>query len=273
MQTSNRVNLSDRIREAVEAEIVSGKLYAGSRIDEQELMERFNVSRTPAREAIQQLISAGLVTNVPRHGAVVATLSLTEYIAMLEMLTELEGLAARLSARRMPLAQRQALEEAMRDCDAAAARDDAEAYERANRAFHETIYDGSLNDMLARQLRLMRLRMRHPQRSLFDRPNRIRNSFAEHEAILKAILAGDEDAADRAMAMHISSGGNVYVDAVARGRVEREVASSTDAVADKRSAGETRRPARALAGNRPEKARRASAAPARRQGETKSRTS
>lgn len=223
MQTSNRVNLSDRIREAVEAEIVSGKLYAGSRIDEQELMERFNVSRTPAREAIQQLISAGLVTNVPRHGAVVATLSLTEYIAMLEMLTELEGLAARLSARRMPAVQRQALQDAVRACDEAAARDDAEAYEYANRAFHETIYDGSLNDLLARQLRLMRLRMRHPQRSLFDRPNRIRNSFVEHEAILKAILAGDEDAADRAMAMHISSGGNVYVDAVARGRVERDV--------------------------------------------------
>ncbi len=216
--TSPRTNLSDQIREAVEAEI---KLYAGSRIDEQELMERFNVSRTPAREAIQQLISAGLVTNVPRHGAVVATLSLPDYIAMLEMLTELEGLAARLSARRMPAALRQALGDTLRACEEAAARDDAPAYEQANRAFHETIYDGSLNDMLARQLRLMRLRMRHPQRSLFDRPNRIPNSLAEHQAIVKAILAGDEDGADRAMTSHISSGGNVYVDAVARGRVER----------------------------------------------------
>ncbi|MBU0747986.1 MAG: GntR family transcriptional regulator, partial [Gammaproteobacteria bacterium] len=44
-----RVNLSDKIREALEEEIVSGKLYAGCRIDEQELMERFEVSRTPAR--------------------------------------------------------------------------------------------------------------------------------------------------------------------------------------------------------------------------------
>lgn len=218
MQSPTRVNLSDRIREAVEAEIVSGKLFAGSRVDEQELMERFNVSRTPAREAIQQLISAGLLTNVPRHGAVVATLSLPDYIAMLEMLTELEGLAARLSARRMPAALRQALQDAVQACDTAAADDDAEAYDHANRAFHETIYDGSLNDVLARQLRLMRLRMRHPQRSLFDRPNRIRNSLVEHQSILKAILAGDEDGADRAMCMHISSGGNVYVDAVARGR-------------------------------------------------------
>jgi DNA-binding GntR family transcriptional regulator len=220
MQTSPRVNLSNRIREALEAEIESGKLYAGSRIDEQELMERFNVSRTPAREAIQQLTTAGLVTMVPRHGAVVATISLTEYIATLEILTELEGLAARLCARRMSSVQRQALKQALDDCEAAAARDDAPAYELANRSFHETVYDGSLNDVLAAQLRRMRLRLRHPQRSLFDRPNRIRNSLAEHRAILNAIVAGDEDGADRAMASHISSGGNVYVDAVARGRVE-----------------------------------------------------
>lgn len=97
------------------------------------------------------------------------------------------------------------------------ARDDALAYEAANRRFREAIYDGSLNDTLARQLRLMRLRMRHPHRSLFDRPNRVRNSLAEHQAILEAILAGDEEAADQAMSLHISSGGNVYVDAVARG--------------------------------------------------------
>ena len=215
MPRSPRINLSDKIREALEAEIVSGKLDAGSRIDEQELMDRFDVSRTPAREAIQQLMSAGLVTAVPRQGVVVATLSLPEYIAMLEILMELEGLAARLSARRMPSQQRKQLEEANRDCQRAAAKDDPDAYNVANRAFHEIIYDGSLNEVLARQLRSMRLRMRHPQRTLFDRPNRIRNSLAEHQIIFKAILAGDEDGADKAMVDHISSGGNVYADAIA----------------------------------------------------------
>jgi DNA-binding GntR family transcriptional regulator len=221
MATSNRINLSDQIRETLESEIGSGKLYAGCRIDEQELMERFNVSRTPAREAIQQLASAGLVSVVPRHGAVVATLSLTDYIASLEILTELEALAARLSARRMPAAKRKTLQASLLACEAAAAHDDAVAYEQANREFHETIYDGCMNDVLAQQLRLMRLRMRHPQRSLFDRPNRVRNSLAEHQAILKAIIAGDEDAARLAMAAHISNGGNVYVDAVARERTEK----------------------------------------------------
>ncbi len=134
---------------------------------------------------------------------------------MLEILLELEGLAARLSARRMPAVQRKQLEQANEDCRRAAADDDPVAYARANRSFHEIIYDGSLNDMLAQQLRSMRLRMRHPQRAMFDRPHRIPNSFIEHQAIIAAILAGDEEAAYRAMTTHISSGGNVYADAIA----------------------------------------------------------
>lgn len=213
--TSNRINLSDKIRLALEAEITAGRLVAGSRIDEQSLMDQFEVSRTPAREAIQQLITAGLVTSVPRQGAVVASLSVAEYVAMLEILMELEGLAARLSARRMPAVQRRQLEQADAACRKAAAKDDPELYGRANHEFHEIIYDGSLNDMLARQLRSMRLRMRHPQRALFDRPGRIRNSLAEHGIVLQAILNGDEEAAYRAMTGHISSGGNVYADAIA----------------------------------------------------------
>lgn len=215
MTPSNRINLSDKIRAALEAEITAGQLTAGSRIDEQALMDRFDVSRTPAREALLQLMSSGLVTPVPRQGAVVASLSLTEYVGMLEILMELEGLAARLSARRMPAVQRKLLGEADTACREAAAKDDAELYGKANRAFHEIIYDGSLNDVLARQLRSMRLRMRHPQRTLFDRPGRIRHSLAEHQVVLQAILTGDEEAAYRAMTGHISSGGNVYADAIA----------------------------------------------------------
>ncbi|MCY1534588.1 phosphonate utilization associated transcriptional regulator [compost metagenome] len=152
---------------------------------------------------------------MPRQGAVVSSLSVPEYVAMLEILMELEGLAARLAARRMPVVQRKQLAQADQDCRDAAARDDAELYGKANRNFHEIIYDGSLNEVLARQLRAMRLRMRHPQRTLFDRPGRIRNSLVEHKLVLDAILNGDEDAAYRAMTGHISSGGNVYADAIA----------------------------------------------------------
>lgn len=216
MPSRARVNLSDKIRQAIEAEISSGQLMAGARIDEQALMERFEVSRTPAREAILQLMSAGLVVSVPRQGAVVAGLGAPEYVAMLEILVELEALAARLAARRMPAVLRRAMRDAHEACRKAAERDDSSAYAAANQAFHEAIYDGSMNEVLARQLRAMRLRMRQPQGSLFDRPGRVRNSFIEHQVVLDAILQGDENAAHQAMSSHISVGGNTFADVIAR---------------------------------------------------------
>ena len=215
MSMSTRITLSDKIRAAIEAEITSGQLSSGSRIDEQMLMDRFDVSRTPAREALLGLMSIGSVVSVPRQGAVVASLSLAECIAILEILMPLEGLAAQLSARRMPAALCKRLVQAGADCQQAAAQGDAVAYALANRDFHETIYDGSLNDVLAQQLRSMRLRIRHHQRALFDRPGRIRHSLAEHQRVLQAILEGDEDSAYTAMSGHISSGGNVFADTVA----------------------------------------------------------
>ncbi len=215
MAAAPRMNLGDKIRATLEEEITSGRLEPGSRIEEQEIMERFEVSRTPAREAVLQLMSAGLVTSVPRQGVVVASLALPEYIAMLEILKELEGLAARLAARRMPAAQRRELGRALQACREAGEREDAEAYEVANRLFHELIYDGSLNVVLAQQLRAMRLRMRHLRRALSDRPGRFRTSVLEHQEVLDAILVGDEDKACERMIGHMWRGDNVYADAIA----------------------------------------------------------
>lgn len=243
MSKTARINLGDKIRAALEAEITAGRLSAGSRVDEPALMQRFKVSRTPAREALLQLISAGLVTSVPRQGVVVASISLHEYIAMLEILTEMEGLAARLAARRMPAAQRRQLKAAHAGCREAAEKEDMARYGHVNRAFHEIIYDGSLNEVLARQLRAMRLRMRHPQRSLFDGPGRIRNSLAEHQAVLQAILNGDEEAAYRTMTAHISSGGNVYADAIASAPQGAPLVAPRAVAAKAKTGGATRRPA------------------------------
>ena len=144
-----------------------------------------------------------------------AGVTLPDYVAMLEILVELEGLAARLSARRMPAEQRGVLRDAAQACETAAQAEDAVAYGEANRRFHEALYDGSRNEVLAKQLRSMRARMGHPRNSVFDRPGRVRQSVAEHRAVLAAVLEGDEDAAHLAMTRHISSGGNVYADTIA----------------------------------------------------------
>uniref|UniRef100_UPI0030134F07 GntR family transcriptional regulator n=1 Tax=Methylobacterium nigriterrae TaxID=3127512 RepID=UPI0030134F07 len=63
---------TQRLRQAIEDEIVDGRLAIGSRLDEVQLAERFGVSRTPIREALIQLAMTGLVEAKPRKGAIVS---------------------------------------------------------------------------------------------------------------------------------------------------------------------------------------------------------
>ena len=224
--SEDKKSLSETIRAAIEQEILSGKLPSGTQLEEQQLLARFNVSRTPVREALIQLESAGLVDLVPRQGAIVSSITLREYVAMSEILVQLEALAARLAARRISAEQRAAMQQALDACRAAAEQADADHYREANDAFHGVIYEACCNDILSRQIRTMRARMRGMRDLRFEKPARILASLEEHRAVMEAIVAGSEDDAAAAMVRHIATGGDVYADMIA---------SMPDAAAGKRA--------------------------------------
>lgn len=210
-----KMSLSETIRAAIEQEILSGKLPSGSQLEEQQLLARFNVSRTPVREALIQLESAGLVDLVPRQGAIVSSITLREYAAMSEILVQLEALAARLAARRISAAQRGEIEQAFEACCSAARLADSDRYREANDAFHGVIYEACCNDILSRQVRTMRARMRGMRDLRFQKPARMLASLEEHRAVMEAVVQGDEDGAAAAMVRHIATGGDVYADMIA----------------------------------------------------------
>ena len=93
----------------LEAEIAEGRIEPGTRLDEQEVAERFGVSRTPVREAFRLLAAEDLVELRGRQGAVVRVIGVHTLIEMFQVMGELEGLCARLAARRLTDAQRQSL--------------------------------------------------------------------------------------------------------------------------------------------------------------------
>ncbi len=210
-----RRSLGDKVFAELEQDILHGRLKAGSRLDEAVIAERFAVSRTPAREALRLLDHAGLVRRMPRQGAVVRVPSAREYVAMAEILVELEALATRLATRRMTGPERAELEAAYQAGEAAVAADSPQAYGEANSRFHATLYAASRNDILAAQIRDLRRRMSSLRSNTFDRPGRIVVSCAEHRRVMLAVLAGDEDAAHQAMREHITVGGTVYADLIA----------------------------------------------------------
>jgi DNA-binding GntR family transcriptional regulator len=202
-----------RLREAIETEIVSGRLMPGERLDEATLAGRFNVSRTPIREALHQLAIAGLVEIRPRRGALVATQSPERLYEMFEVMAELEAMAGRLAARRSTGADAAVLHAAHAAC--AAARGDADAYYAVNEGFHQAIYAASGNGFLAEQCLALQKRLRPYRRLQLRVANRVATSFAEHEAIITAILAGDGDQAANALRAHVRVQGERFSDLIA----------------------------------------------------------
>lgn len=213
-------NLASKLRLAIEEGILSGEYPLGAPLEDQVLAKRFGTSRTPVREALLQLAADGLVEIKPRSGTYVAKPTVKEVLGVIECLAIFESSAARLAARRMTAEERREFS-SMYEANAAAAQDRSSVpsrsdYEKLNGAFHEAIYAGCGNVVLAQQIRTMRLRVATWGRSFFESNNRIRDSMLEHKEIAQAIVDGDETAAADRMAAHITAGGQPIADLLLR---------------------------------------------------------
>lgn len=190
-------------------------MFPGTTLDEKLLAERFGVSRTPVREALQQLAAQDLVKIEPNIGAHVARMSVAEVRAMLEYLSEMEALCAKLAARRIDPDLRSAINAAL-ELGRLSLQRQGEGYRDSNDAFHGAIYAGSHSIYLVAQIRKARrllLRYRaHEHMSL----ELCRKSMADHEKIAAAILAGDEQAASLAMLSHLPSGTSGFSEFLAK---------------------------------------------------------
>lgn len=186
----------------------------GMAIDEKAVAANFNTSRTPVREALLLLSVHGLVDIVPRTGIYVHKLSAGELVAMMEALGELEAVLARLAALRIGSAQRGELLLALGATADRAAAQDAAGYQQANAVLHEVIYRSSGNQFIVEQAKTVRRRISAYRGRLFERPERLTTSQAEHKKVVSFILSGQADGAAEAMREHISVGGSVFADLV-----------------------------------------------------------
>jgi DNA-binding GntR family transcriptional regulator len=198
-----RKTLADELRLQLADEIVRGVLEPGSALDETELARRFDVSRTPVREAIRQLAASGLVEVRAHRGAVVARPSDERLVGMFEAMAELEALCAGLAAERMTATERRLLETAHEDLRALIQSGDPQRYHEVNEAFHSTIYAGAHNAYLAEMTLTTRWRVQPFRRAQFRNLGRLSKSHMEHDRVVVAILRGDRHGAAEAMRLHI----------------------------------------------------------------------
>ncbi len=183
------------------AAIDEGVYKPGDRLVESELAERFGVSRTPVREALQRLETQSLLTRDGRS-LIVASLDHNQLAELYVVRAELEGLAARLAARHATREEVRVL------CDMVEADrrliGDPRALSRANKRFHKQLHLASHNRFLVRQLDLVHRSMALLATTSLEADGRGAAALDEHAAIVAAIARGDGGAAETALQAHIS---------------------------------------------------------------------
>jgi DNA-binding GntR family transcriptional regulator len=181
--------------------IDTGIYRPGDRLVESELADRFGVSRTPIREALQRLETQSLLTRDGRS-LIVASLDHNQLSELYVVRAELEGLAARLAARHATAEEVRVLRD-MVDADQALL-GNPKGLARANRRFHKQIHLASHNRYLVQQLDLVHRSMALMATTSLAAEGRGEVALAEHAAIVTAIENRDEMAAYGALREHIS---------------------------------------------------------------------
>lgn len=181
--------------------IRKGTLPPGTRVREIEIAERFGISRTPAREAIRRLESDGLISFVPRQGAVISKLDHQQTMELYDLREILEGSAAGFAARHASAAEIEELGELI--AAEPELRSHPDQLADLNQLFHGALYRAAHNRFLERSLLGLRDAMALLGGTTLAIAGRFETAHAEHLAILDAIRQRDPDEAERAARDHI----------------------------------------------------------------------
>lgn len=209
------------VRMAIEAEIFSGQMAPGTRIDEAGLVKRFKVSRTPVREAILKLTEAGLIEKRSRKQSQVASVDLHRLIQLFETLADLEGLSARYCARRINAEQRRLLQANHAQAREALAAGREDEYAELGVRFHQLILEASHNDVLIEVTSRIASRLVPYRRIQGKAPGRWQANQDDHDAIIAAIQSGDSERAQQVMREHASIQGDTLADFIAHNGMPR----------------------------------------------------
>ena len=201
--SGKHIAASDEIAELLRDAIISGELKPRERLIEMDLSARYNVSRTPIREAIRNLEAAGLVTVIPYKGAIVSDVDVEEIHAIYEVRATLEGMATRLATPNMTPELLDELDRLIREMERSAEAEQATEFTRLNDAFHKSIFNrcgnkvlaGIIDDLLDRSVIFRRAASR-------SRRN-IVNTIQTHREILEAMRRGDAALAQQVAERHV----------------------------------------------------------------------
>ena len=197
------ISSGDRAFAALMSAIEGGLYRPGDRLREVEIAERFELSRTPVREALRRLEAENVVEHRPRVGAVIRTLGQTEVVELYEMRLVLERTAAEMAAKHAAAAEVDDMA-ALND-EIASLPEGGPTAAAINQAFHRAIYVAARNRFLLDAARTMNNALLLLGPTTLADADRIETVVRQHGAILDAIGAGDIEAAGAAAEAHLQT--------------------------------------------------------------------
>jgi DNA-binding GntR family transcriptional regulator len=191
----------ERIQEA----ITHASLEPGDPLSETRISKALGISRTPVREALQQLAQEGLVHIIPGRAITVAAPSMQDIFDAIHVRELLEPEIVRLAAEALPLQQRELMLDLTQELEYAARRGDRTAWSKIDIKWHETLNSFCPNRLLGQMAMQARNRMHK-----VGADNRVTDQYlidgsSEHRQIIEAILAGDGRTAEQLMREHIKT--------------------------------------------------------------------
>ena len=218
-----RASLHEQVAHQLRQMLVEGRIAPGAKLNERELSEVLNVSRTPLREAIKMLAAEGLVELLPNRGAIAVELTEADILNTFEVMAGLEAQSGELAAQRITDAELNEIKALHFEMLAAYTRRDLPSYYRLNSAIHGAINAAAKNPVLTAtykqvNARLQALRFRSNQDG-----EKWKNAVREHELMIDALSARDAQAMRAVLAGHLANKLDVVIEQL---RAAREVNAS-----------------------------------------------
>jgi len=215
-----RLALHQEVAARLRQRIVEGLIAPGAKLNERELAEQLNVSRTPLREAIRMLGAEGLVELLPNRGAVALQLSPQDVADTFEVIGGLEGQSGELAAQRITESELAEIRALHFEMLAAFTRRDLSAYYRLNSQIHTRINAAARNPVLTRtwanvNARLQALRFR----SNVDEA-KWKRAVDEHERMVALLGARDGEALRRLLVQHLEHKRDAVLELMKAGTLE-----------------------------------------------------
>jgi DNA-binding GntR family transcriptional regulator len=211
-QDTKKLTQCEIVRSALEKEIFAGLLAPATPLDEDAIARRFSVSRTPVREAMLQLIEAGLVEKPSRQRAVVASLDIRRLIQMFDTLSELEAVCARLAARRITPQEIDTLKSIQAASEAALQAEDENEFGHQGIRFHVTLWRATHNDVLFEITRNLAIRLNPYRMFQLRAKGRQEANNEDHKELLSLVANGKADEAYALMRGHVTVQGDVLAE-------------------------------------------------------------